>query len=131
MLGRLTGGGVVWDNHAFLPQLARIREAGIDVVTLNVAFGNQGCQSALAMLEAFRGWLDARPDAYLLVENANNAEAVRDTQRLGVCFDNLLAFEPARPVGSPAEHPGRSHESVRGTRRRDRPQWIRPLSGAQ
>ena len=58
---------LVWDNHAcmpltphdasFLPQLKRHRDAGADVVMVNVGFGDDGVEQHLRMLAALRDWL--------------------------------------------------------------------------
>ena len=69
-LGQLTGNGIVWDNHAcmplrphyvsFLPQLERVHAAGVNVLTLNVAYGTEATTSStLAMLATFRQWVEA------------------------------------------------------------------------
>jgi membrane dipeptidase len=90
--------GVLWDNHAcmplrpqdtsFLPQLERAREAGIDMMTLNVAYGSGAtCGAALAMLSSFRSWFLARPDDYLLVASTSDVEEARASGCLGICFD--------------------------------------------
>lgn len=96
-LRKVLGEGIVWDNHAcmplrpgdltFLPQLARVRGAGIDVITLNVAFGKQDSRAALAMLSTFRTWVLARPDEYALIASAKDIEAAKASGRLGICFD--------------------------------------------
>jgi membrane dipeptidase len=93
----LLGDALVWDNHAcmplrpddstFLPQLARVRAAGVHVVTLNVAYGTQDSCAASAMLSCFRRWITARADEYMLIHTAADAEAARDSGRLGICFD--------------------------------------------
>ena len=61
------GDGIVWDNHACMPlrsndlsfllQLEQIKRTGVDVMTLNVAYGKQDTRSALAMLSTFRAWV--------------------------------------------------------------------------
>jgi membrane dipeptidase len=89
--------GIVWDNHAcmplrprdvsFLPQLRRVRDAGIDVVSLNVSYGSQRAGSAFAMLSAFRTWLQQRPSEYLLIDSESDIYAAQASGRLGVCFD--------------------------------------------
>jgi membrane dipeptidase len=60
---------VVWDNHAcmplrfedssFLPQLARHRESGVSVVSLNVYMDRFPLEVAFLMLAAFRAWIEA------------------------------------------------------------------------
>ena len=52
IFAKILGDSIVWDNHAcmplrpndpsFLPQLARVRSAGVNVITLNVAYGKLG-----------------------------------------------------------------------------------------
>jgi membrane dipeptidase len=96
-LQALIGDGIVWDNHAcmplrpddssFLPQLERVRSAGIHVMALNVAFGNQNTEFALSMLSAFRHWVQARPREYQLIGSTKDLEDARGSGRLGVCFD--------------------------------------------
>jgi membrane dipeptidase len=96
-LKALTGGGIVWDNHAcmplrpndltFMPQLAKVRSAGVDVITLNIAFGGHNGRSAQSMLTAFRAWIDARPDEYQLICDVQSIESAADSGRLGICFD--------------------------------------------
>lgn len=62
---------LVWDNHAcmplrpdgaFLPQLARCKDAGIDVVSLNVMFDAVAWPDGIHVLAFFRRWLLDRPD---------------------------------------------------------------------
>jgi membrane dipeptidase len=96
-LKSLTGDGIVWDNHAcmplrpgdssFLPQLASVRGAGVDVLTLNVAFGRQDSHSAFSMLTALRDWVSLRPDEYILVKNVVDVRKAHASGRLGICFD--------------------------------------------
>lgn len=97
-LNRLIGDGVVWDNHACMPlrpnddsfmeQLDLVRSAGVNLVTLNVAYGGNGnSQSALAMLRAFHDFALARPDDFVLVCSVQDIEAASSTGRLGLCFD--------------------------------------------
>ena len=102
---RLIDATPVWDHHAcmplrpvdatFLPQLARHKAAGFDAVTLNIGFGEQGPEEHLRMLAAFRHWLLARPDEYLLLLEAEDVERARATQRLAVGFD----IEGANAIG--------------------------------
>jgi membrane dipeptidase len=90
-------GGLVWDNHTcmplrpgdetFLPQLARVRRAGIDVTSLNVAFGKQHALPAEQMLTFFREWFERRSDEYVLVHSVADVLQAQSSQRLGVCFD--------------------------------------------
>ena len=88
---------VVWDNHAcmplrpadprFLPQLARVREAGINVLSLNIAFGQQSGREAHAVCESFRSWIGERPEEYTLIDKPQDIVAAKRTGRLAICFD--------------------------------------------
>lgn len=96
---------LAWDHHAcmplrphddsFLPQLARHKQAGFDVVTLNIGFGDMGVEEHLRMLAALRGWIRTHPQEYLLVETADDIAAARASGRLGISFD----IEGANAVG--------------------------------
>jgi membrane dipeptidase len=96
-LRHLTGGGVIWDNHScvplrldklsFLQELRRVREAGISVVSLNISFGHHDSRSAISMVSAFRAWLQARSEEFVLIRNTADIEKVQATDRLGICFD--------------------------------------------
>jgi membrane dipeptidase len=97
---------LVWDNHgcmpvgrpqdtSFLPQLQRYRAAGVDVVTLNVGFGDHGIEDTLRTLASIRHWLLAHPDDYLLVQTSDDIDRARAEGRLGVLFD----IEGANAIG--------------------------------
>lgn len=88
---------LVWDNHgcmplrpgdeAFLPQLARYRESGVDVVSLNVGFDAVPWHQTVAMLAHFRCWLRGRPDEYVLVSDVADIERAKREGKLAVTFD--------------------------------------------
>lgn len=97
---------LVWDNHAcmpvarphdtsFLPQLNRYRALGVDVVMLNIGFGDQGPEAHLRTLASMRHWLRARPDDYLLIDGPDAIERARASGRLAVGFD----IEGANAIG--------------------------------
>ena len=102
--------GVVWDNHACLPlrspddawlsAIDRHRENGVDVVSLNVGYGEQGPERHLAALERFRAWYAARPELYVLARTAADIRAAKAEGKLAVVFDiegmNALGGEPGR-----------------------------------
>ncbi len=87
----------VWDNHgclplrpwdeSFLPELARYRAAGVNVVTLNVAWDGMPVETGISMLAAFRKWVAQRPKQYLLIQTADDLERARAGGKLGVLFD--------------------------------------------
>lgn len=100
---------LAWDHHAclplrpldesFLPQLQRHRAAGFDAVTVNIGFGEMGPEPHLRMLAALRHWLLARPDEYVLIEQADDVERAHGSGRLAVGFDiegaNAVADQPS------------------------------------
>jgi membrane dipeptidase len=96
---------LVWDNHAcmpltphdtrFLPQLQRHRDAGADVVMVNVGFGDDGVEAHLRMLAALRAWLAANARDYRLIQSVDDIEIARAQGQLAVGFD----IEGANAVG--------------------------------
>lgn len=88
---------LVWDNHAcmplrahdhsFLPQLQRCRAAGVDVVTLNVGFGDGSIEDHIRMLASLRQWLAAHSADYVLAGSAQQIRQARADGRLAVLFD--------------------------------------------
>lgn len=100
---------IVWDNHAcmplrpgdtsFLPQLERVRAAGVDVVVLNVSFDLAPPGQAFEVLATYRRWITRHPDRYALANTVADIEAARAADKLSVLFD----IEGANAV---AAHPG-------------------------
>ena len=88
---------LVWDNHAclplrpddhsFLPQLQRMRDAHVDIVSINIGFGPIPLEQHFRVLAHFRRWLEARPGDYLVIRNAADIDMVRRDRKLGVVFD--------------------------------------------
>lgn len=100
---------ILWDNHAcmplrpddesFLPQLARVKAAGITLVSLNVSFDLYSAETAFTMLGAFRQWITRRPADYVLAHTVTDIEAAKREGKLAVTFD----IEGGRAVEN---HPG-------------------------
>ena len=102
--------GVVWDNHTclplksdderWLPAIDRHRASGVDVVCLNVGYGQKGPAEHLAALSRFRDWYGARPDRYVLARSAAEIRAAKVAGKLAVIFDiegmNALGGQPER-----------------------------------
>ncbi|WP_397414034.1 dipeptidase [Phenylobacterium sp.] len=88
---------LVWDNHScmplrpedtsFLPELAGVRAAGTDVISLNIGFGPQSPDEHEAMLASFSAWVGARDDQFQLVRTLDDVDAAKASGRLGVMFD--------------------------------------------
>ena len=94
---QLVDRSIVWDNHAcmplrpddqsFLPQLARHKAAGATVAILNVSCDCEAVLQPFKMLEAFRSWIAARPDDYLLGASVADIEQAKREGKLAVFFD--------------------------------------------
>jgi membrane dipeptidase len=88
---------LVWDNHgcmpvrphdeSFLPQLERYRAAGVNVVALNIGYGEQGVEEHVRVIAHFRRWLVAREADYVLVGTTDDIERARREGKLAVMFD--------------------------------------------
>lgn len=87
---------LVWDNHgcmplrcdaSFLPQLERYREAGVNVVSLNVGYGEMSWAEHLRVLSFMRRWVANRPECYRLVSTVEDVRRCRSDRKLGVFFD--------------------------------------------
>ncbi|MGH8034283.1 MAG: hypothetical protein ACREO9_03585, partial [Lysobacterales bacterium] len=78
----LPPGTLIWDNHgcmplrpddeSFLPQLRRYRDAGVDVISLNVGFDAVPWENTPRMLAHFRHWIRQHDDAYRLVATVDD-----------------------------------------------------------
>ncbi len=96
-IGDLLRTAILWDNHTcmpldprderFLPQLERLRSAGVTVAGMNVGYGEHGIEAHVRMLAHFRAWIKARPDRYLLVERVADVALAKASGRLGIFFD--------------------------------------------
>jgi membrane dipeptidase len=96
-LTRVLRDGIVWDNHAcmplrpgddsFLPQLARHKAAGVNLITLNVGFDLCPWEQTFAVLASFRRWMTRHPEAYVLAESVADVEAAKRNDKLAVVFD--------------------------------------------
>lgn len=88
---------VVWDSHmcmplkahdvSFLPQLERVKNAGLDVVSINVSCDSCPSDHASLVLGTMRHWIKSRPDQYVLVEGVADIERAKAEDKLAVTFD--------------------------------------------
>jgi membrane dipeptidase len=88
---------IVWDNHScmplrheddtFLPQLARHRAIGTNLVILNVSFDGMAHGTALNMLASFRSFIERHSDEYVVAGTVADIEHAKATGRLAVAFD--------------------------------------------
>jgi membrane dipeptidase len=93
---------LVWDQHGCLPlrpaedavdALELYRDAGVDVVSINVGFDLTLTDDALNVLTAFRRGLHARPERYLIASSVSDIHDAKESARLAVHFD-LEGTEP-------------------------------------
>jgi len=88
---------LVWDNHScmplrpddhsFLPELARVRDSGIDVITLNIGMDLTSRDEHLQMLASFRRWVDENSGQYVIARSTDDIEAARKAGKLAIAFD--------------------------------------------
>lgn len=88
---------LVWDNHGALtldpfeedclPRLARYRDAGFDVVFLNIGFGEQGIEEHVRLLSHLRRWLLGQPEQYVLIRSVDDIARAKASGRLAVGFN--------------------------------------------
>jgi len=88
---------IVWDNHAcmplrpndtsFLPQLSRLRNVGVDIVSLNIGMDMNTCDDIIAMAHTFRNWIIQHDDEYMLVGNQREIKQAKAQGKLGIFFD--------------------------------------------
>ncbi len=94
---RLVKESLLWDNHgcmplrgndtSFLPELKQYREAGVDVVSLNVGFDSLSWDNTLLVLANYRHWIKQHAEDYLLVDTIADIDRARQSGRLGIVFD--------------------------------------------
>ena len=109
LLQQVLKDAVVWDNHAcmplrpedesFLPQLARHRAAGVNLVALNVGIDHVPWEQTFTVLAAFRRWIARHAEDYVLAQSVADIEAAKRDRKLAVVFD----IEGGRAVEA---HPG-------------------------
>jgi membrane dipeptidase len=88
---------IIWDNHAclplrsddasFLPQLKRHKDAGVNVVTLNVYFDSHPWKLVVRMLAHFRDWINKHSDEYVLTTTVEAIYKAKQQNKLAIIFD--------------------------------------------
>ncbi|WP_079227381.1 dipeptidase [Pseudomonas putida] len=96
-LSALTGGGIIWDNHVCMPlrtrddgylcKLEHCRDAGVDVVTLPIGYGNDSVEQHFRMISLFRDWIARNSNSFRLVLTVEDVLAAKRSGQLGICFD--------------------------------------------
>jgi membrane dipeptidase len=70
-----------------LPQLERYRHAGVNVVSLNIGFGDTPWTSHLRVVSFMRQWIAQRPGTYRLISTVADVHQCKGDGRLGITFD--------------------------------------------
>jgi membrane dipeptidase len=88
---------LIWDNHTclplrledhrYLPELRRLRAAGVNMAAVNIGYGDQDAADHLRIIAHFRQWIKERPEEFQLVGSVADIEAVRRSGKLGLFFD--------------------------------------------
>jgi membrane dipeptidase len=87
---------LVWENHAcvsfeeplrFLPELARFRDAGFNLVHLNIGDSTYSFEHVTRMAALFRDWIAERADQYALALTLADARRAKREGKLAICFD--------------------------------------------
>lgn len=74
-------------DATFLPQLERYRNAGVNIVSLNVGFGQTSTIEHLRILSFMRHWIAQCPDSYCLVSTVEDVRRCKTEEKLGIVFD--------------------------------------------
>jgi membrane dipeptidase len=93
----LIASSLTWDNHGclplrphdatVLPQLELYRASHVDVIMVNIGFGEQSVEDHVRMIAHFRHWLADHKDKYLIIETPEDIALARATGRLAVGFN--------------------------------------------
>jgi membrane dipeptidase len=87
---------LLWDNHTYLPQLPgtaaidqldRHRQAGFNVVFLNLGDADRDFESVLRMAAFTRSWLKAHSDRFILLNGVGEIDRARRERKLAVGFN--------------------------------------------
>lgn len=87
---------LVWDNHgcmpfdntqAFLPQLEKYRDAGVDVCMINIGDADFEVDVFARMAARIRHFVHAHPDRYLLIDTADDIVRAKAEGLLAVGLD--------------------------------------------
>lgn len=98
---------LVWDNHACLPfqpdrdgvaALARHRNAGTHVVSVNLGDATVDYESVLRVARHYRAIVAANPGQFMMAETVADIHHACDTGRLAVAFDLEGAYSLGEDV---------------------------------
>src|SRR5262249_15679355 len=86
---------LVWDAHACLPllpgqsmaALEQHRAAGVSYVSVNVAMDFNPIPTVMRVIAAFRSWIAAHSDHYLLPESVEDIRRAKREGKVAIAFD--------------------------------------------
>lgn len=93
---QLHSDALVWDNHACMPidtknafmhELERYITAGVDIAVLNIGDSDTSLDSQIRTAAAFRFWIRAHADRYMLIETVADISRARVEGKLGIAFN--------------------------------------------
>lgn len=93
---RLHTDALVWDNHAclpqeraddFIPQIARYRRAGVDVLGLNVGDSDVSLDDLIRLAARIRHYVAAHPDDYQMVVGVRDIREAKAAGRMAVLLN--------------------------------------------
>ena len=98
---------LVWDSHACLPlhpdadirALERHRRAGVDFVSINIGMDMNPLPQIMAVIASFRAQLQAKPEHFVAVSDADDVAHAKAAGMLAVAFD----LEGGVPLGERPE----------------------------
>jgi membrane dipeptidase len=110
----LLADALVWDAHGGftckpdqdLSELSRWEEAGVDFLSVNVGFDIHPWEHTIKVLAAYRYWLRARPERFVLVDGADDVLRAKSEGKLAIAFD----LEGAVSLGGQLEMLSLYHE---------------------
>ncbi|MGV0036692.1 MAG: dipeptidase [Candidatus Azotimanducaceae bacterium WSBS_2022_MAG_OTU7] len=94
---------LVWDNHAcmpievdneFLSDFSRYKQAGVNVLVVNIGYGDIPLETHFRVLSFMRHWLLQRPDEYTLIDTIADIQQAKKAGTLAIAFD----IEGAKPI---------------------------------
>jgi len=102
----LHNNSLVWDNHAcmpldinrtaqFMPELSRCRDAGTNVVSINIGYGDCPLADLFKTVAYMRHWIRAHNEEYVLASTVGDIEQAQSNDKLAVVFD----IESMTPLG--------------------------------
>ena len=93
--GQIYADALVWDSHAGvypnphtdLTGLEDWRSSGISFISINVAYDVMSWEETFPVLAAYRNFIEANPDKYIIPQTADDVRRAKQDGKLAVAFD--------------------------------------------